>query len=391
MRRMGRPRDTGTRDLPLGVELKRGRYYVRPVNEEMRRVFAAKFPDKRTAPLGADKLEMRKAWVALFVTADQPSEAKPGTVAELIDRFERDVFPKLSEKEQGNAKSYLRNLQAAFGERRYARTENEAGLSADKFLRTMHVQRYLDAEGSREVTHNGAVKQGRPVAVNREIRLFRKIFIFAKRWGYVEYNPVNDIAFHDEAPRAIYIDDDAFMHVYQKATPTLQCMMDLAQMHGARRGMLIKATLACITDDGLLLPLNKKKKTHPQRYQLIRWNDELRAVIDRWLVIRARIRGAQSTVMDSPDAPLFLTRKGKRYTPNSFGPMWTRARHRAGVEAHAFHFHDIKAKAVSDSPDDIDAMNRGGHMDLRTTKRVYRRLPTQIIPLPQVSKKKPAA
>jgi hypothetical protein len=30
---------------------------------------------------------------------------------------------------------------------------------------------------------------------------------------------------------------------------------------------------------------------------------------------------------------------------------------------------------------------RGGHVDLRMAKRVYRRKPTDVIPLPQVSKK----
>ena len=42
---------------------------------------------------------------------------------------------------------------------------------------------------------------------------------------------------------------------------------------------------------------------------------------------------------------------------------------------------------MSDSPNEIDAMNRGGHIDMRTTKRVYRRKPTEVIPLPSVSKK----
>ena len=42
---------------------------------------------------------------------------------------------------------------------------------------------------------------------------------------------------------------------------------------------------------------------------------------------------------------------------------------------------------MSDSPNKIDAMNRGGHMDMRTTERVYRRKPTEIIALPRVPKK----
>lgn len=71
-----------------------------------------------------------------------------------------------------------------------------------------------------------------------------------------------------------------------------------------------------------------------------------------------------------------------------FNWMWQRTRIAAGFdEAHQFHFHDLKAKAVSDSPDKIDAMARGGRVDMRTTRRVYRRKPTEIVPLPRVSKK----
>ncbi|OGA20761.1 MAG: hypothetical protein A3I02_05325 [Betaproteobacteria bacterium RIFCSPLOWO2_02_FULL_67_26] len=87
-------------------------------------------------------------------------------------------------------------------------------------------------------------------------------------------------------------------------------------------------------------------------------------------------------------APLFLNRYGKPFTETAFNSMSQRARIAGGFdEAHQFHFHDLKAKAVSDSPNEIDAMNRGGHLDMRTTRRVYRRKPTEIVPLPRVSKK----
>ena len=48
MLRMGRPREKG-KNLPLGVYPVKGRYYVRPVNREMRRIFAVAFPGKRCA------------------------------------------------------------------------------------------------------------------------------------------------------------------------------------------------------------------------------------------------------------------------------------------------------------------------------------------------------
>ena len=145
--------------------------------------------------------------------------------------------------------------------------------------------------------------------------------------------------------------------------------------------------LACITEEGLLLPLNKKKKADPQRYQLISWSDELRAVIARVLELRAKVRCGQKDVKDLDTAPLFLNRKGKAWTKTGFNSQWHRATRAAGFKKNEFHFHDIKAKSVSDSPNESDAQNRGGHLDPRTTRRVYRRKPVEVIPLPQVSKK----
>ena len=91
--------------------------------------------------------------------------------------------------------------------------------------------------------------------------------------------------------------------------------------------------------------------------------------------------------MDLDTAPLFLNRKGMAWTKTGFNSQWYRATRAAGFSKHAFHFHDIKAKSVSDSPNELDAQNRGGHLDPRTTRRVYRRKPVEVIPLPQVSKK----
>lgn len=389
MLRVGRQR-SAAKDLPLGVYPVKGRYYVRPVNEEMRRVFAVAFPGKKSAPLGADKSEMRKQWVKLFVTEVPPDDAASGTVGELVERYERDVLPDLDAKTKTEQTRYCRNIKAYFGARRYAKSEAEA--STGPFVRSMDVTRYLRDEAKRKVYSKDGkrlISEGRTVAANKEIKCLSRIFRLAKtEWGYTEYNPCLQIEYNPESPRSDYQTDEAFMRVYGKASPVLQCMMDLAQMHGARRGMLMKATLASQTTEGLLLPLNKKKKTEIQRYQIIEWDDNLRAVIARALELRAKVRGGQKDVLDAATAPLFLTRRGKAYTPNSFNAMWQRARKAAGFKKHEFHFHDIRAKSGSDSPSEADAQNRLGHTDARTTRAVYRRKPSRVIPLPRVSGKK---
>ncbi|HXF67677.1 MAG TPA: tyrosine-type recombinase/integrase [Burkholderiales bacterium] len=371
---MGRPRKKA-KDLPLGVYSVKGRFYVRPVNAEMRRVFATTFPGRKCAPLGADKHEARKRWVQLFVT-DRPESAQAGTVAELIERYERDIIPTLHERTGRDRKGYCKRLRDALGGWKYARSEAEA--ATGPFLRSIHITRYLrDQEAA-----------GRPVAGNKEIRCLSRIFRLAKTlWGYTEYNPCLQIEHNIETPRGVYVTDDMFRRVYDKAPAVLQCMMDLAQMVGARRGMILKLTLADVTPEGLRVTLNKRKRTEAVRRQIVRWTDDLRAVIDRALELRAKVRGGQREIKDLDTAPLFLNRLGKAFSETGFNSMWQRARAAAGFEAHEIHFHDLKAKSVSDSPNEIDAMNRGGHLDLRTTRRIYRRKPIEVVPLPRVSGK----
>ena len=103
--------------------------------------------------------------------------------------------------------------------------------------------------------------------------------------------------------------------------------------------------------------------------------------------MRKKMRGGQKDLADLSTAPLFITRNGKAYNETAFNSLWQRARKRAGFAAHAFHFHYIKAKSMSDSPDVVNAMERGGHTDLRMARKVYLRKPTEVIPLARVSKK----
>jgi integrase len=388
--RVGRGRKSA-KDLPLGVYLVSGRYYVRPVNAEMRQVFAIKFPGKKSAPLGADKEAMRRQWVKLFVADISKDEAPAGTVGELIDRYERDVIALMPEGEpKKKQQRECTSLRDAFGARAYAKSEPEAATGL--YLRTMDVQRYLDQEAVREFKdHNENIQKGRPVAANRDVKRLSRIFRLAKtKWGYTEYNPCLQVEYNPEFERDIYHDDDAFMAMYNKASPVMKCLMDLAQMNGARRGMLLRLTLkdADLTNPkGLRLTLNKRRHGRPAKYRYAPWTDELVDVIKAALAHRGTVRGGKKEVADLETAPLFLSRTGKPYGISAFNTEWRRTRDRAKVPAHAFHFHDIKKKALSDSPTLADAQERGDHADPQITQRVYRTKPAVVKPLPRVSGK----
>lgn len=369
--------------MPPGLRWVGGHWYWRPTDAATRALRDRLYPGRNSVPAGSSnsKNDSARAWWAATILpalTDAPAidAPKPGTVREIIDRYRREILPTLPDATAAEDRRYCIRLEQAFGDRPYATSEVDAAKGT--FVRTMDISRHLRSPEN----------QKRPVAANREIQCFARMFGIAKSlWGYTEYNPCLQAMYNVETPRSVYIDDAMFMMVYKKALPILQCMMDLAQMHAARRGMLLRMTLATITEDGVLLPLNKKKKTDVQRYQRILWTDELREVVNRALELRRKARGGQSQVADLASAPLFLNRKGKAITVSGFNSMWYRARSKAGFAEGEFHFHDIKAKSMSDSPDVVNAMERGGHVDLRMAKRVYRRKPTDVIPMPKVSNK----
>lgn len=399
MLRVGRGR-IREKDLPLGVYPVKARYYVRPVNDEMRRIFETLFEagtidSPKSIPMGADKDQMRKDWVKLFVTDVPQEEPEAGTVAELIARYRRDVIAKMPD---GDAKkTHSRQcdvLAAAFGDRHYAKSEPEA--ATGKFLRTMDLTRWLRAEATREysiTSKKGKVRtfNGRPVGSNRIVKRLSRIFKLAKtEWGYTEYNPCLQLEYNPEFARDAYQDDAMFMRLYQKASVVMQCLMDLAQMNGARRGMLLRIMLADadLAKPHLRLTLNKRRHGRKPKYRHAPWTDDMREVIKRALAHRATVRGGQKEVIDLETAPLFLSRTGKPYGVSAFNTEWRRTRARAGVPAKVFPFHDIKAKALSDSPSVQDAQERGDHVDERMARDVYRRKPSVVTPLPRVSGKK---
>ena len=374
MRRMGRPRRKN-RDMPPGLERDRlGGWHFRPTSKPAKAAFDRLHPGKKSIALGRDKEAARRWWLDLFREKAEEANAPADSIAALLFRFERDEIPLMHPRTADDAKRYLARLAVEFGSMRFARTEADAFDAG--VLRPMHLSQYLRAQAA-----------DRPVAANREVKLLARVFHIARGlWGVTTYNPVAGVLYNPEAPRAQYQDDARYRQVYDAAPELLQLMMDLAQMHGARRGMLLRITLADITEAGLWLTLNKRKRTERPRRQLVQWSDDLRLVIDRALALRAKTRGGQAEVADLPSAPLFLNAKGRQVTETGFNSLWARAIAKAGIPRAEFHFHDIRAKAASDADAD-QAQGMLGHQDPRTTTRVYRRKHITVTPLPRIGGK----
>ena len=97
---------------------------------------------------------------------------------------------------------------------------------------------------------------------------------------------------------------------------------------------------------------------------------ELRAAVEQAKKLPRGVRGMH----------LLCTRDGRRYTRDGFKAMWQRVMRRAMEEeriAERFTFHDVRAKAGSDSTND----RLLGHQDSRTLRRHYKRKPLRVTPI----------
>lgn len=379
---MGRPRRTRL-DLPAGVRLIDGRYYYRATTRRERDERNAKgLPE--TIPLGADAEQMRRTWSKLHKSRwdlDR-ADAAAGTLAELLDRFEKDSLPAVDARGKARfaprtRREYGRQLvrlRDRWGTRRYARTEVEA-VRGD-CLGTRDLQAWLD-------------KLPSLVSGNRELALLSTVFGDARRWGLTVFNPCSGVRRHEEIPRdrevpqwevevllAVAGEREALMVLWERAT-------------GWREGDVRTLSRTQATPEGVRLRQAKRG-----RRQLWEWTTTLRAV---WEASR-ELPSAKKTLI------VFPTRKGTPLSVEGFQSAWGRLldRARAAIAAADYvnviddtlwladarlaeledlHFHDLRAAAIERAEQrGEDAQRFAGHADPRTTRRHYLRSVQRIRP-----------
>ena len=261
------------------------------------------------------------------------------TLGQLMDRYVSDVLPgKAPATQRGNLLE-LAKLRAVFGHMRP--DDVEPGDLYD----------YIEARGSL-------------VRANRELSLLSHIFTKAIEWRAATGNPCRLVRRPREAPRERYVTDAEYQAVHALASPVLQCAMDLAYLTGLRQGRLLALRASDCREDGIHVDAGKGGKR-----LVIRWTDDLRAVVDRC----RRLRAVGSMY-------LLCTRQGQKYSSAGFKAMWRRTRDKAlatGAITESFTFHDLRAKSASDHA----TGEHLGHRNAATLERVYRRRPAVVSPV----------
>lgn len=103
------------------------------------------------------------------------------------------------------------------------------------------------------------------------------------------------------------------------------------------------------------------------------------ACSSRALELRKKRCGGAASL---PSDYLFITKNGRPCGKESFKSLWRVVRTKLKLEAREITFHDMRAKAGSDSESDVAAKDRLHHEDVKVTKRVYRRKVPISTPLP---------
>lgn len=371
---MPRPRTVNRRipDLPRGMR-KVGPYWYWRGTDLLTKEIEAKLRGAGVAMrCGETPIQARLWWerhVSPALAAAIPTDEVAGTVEEIIRKYEADELIKF--KRQATKDEYtgrIKRVRAAFGKRRYAKSEAEALSSA--VLQAVAVTRHL--HDNRE----------RGSSANKDVQLLSRMFRLARvRWGLSTYNPCDSIEYLPETPRDQYVSDERYAEIYAAAGPVLQCMLEIASQTGAREGMIFDIRLGDFDAVGIDLRVTKKRNNAGHVTKTYTMTPDLKAALDAAKELRQKNRGGAASL---PADYLFITKQGKPYTKESFKTLWRRVRERLGLAPREITFHDMRAKAASDSSSDESAQKLLHHEDAKVTRRVYRRKVPTSMPLPSV-------
>lgn len=319
--------------------------------------------ERKEFPLGPDLAKALQLWAKLEGETQLP--AFPGTMAEVFNRYEREIVPTKKPETRRNNKYQLQRLRVAFGDAP------------------------IDAITSDDVDAYRKKRTAR-VQANREIALLSHVFTWAKKWKYTaRERPTKDAEKNKEKPRNYYADDDVWDAVVTVASPELKFALELAYLTAQRNKDVIKMTVGDVVRErqhGHVLCVVQNKGDKPLRIRLYRddgvLNDFGKLVFE--LVEVSTKKKCPNLISDS---------RGKPFSESSLRCLFNKARAEAVRLALAsgdasladrigmFCFKDIRSKAATEIGDVDHASSLLNHSSRELTKRVYMRMGPLVNPV----------
>lgn len=306
MRRMGRKRIHG-KGLPTRVYLRRGAYYF----------VSAQGKWHRLATEG-DLAGMHRELSDLLERRCEP------TLAQVMDRYEREVLPGKAVKTQRDQSKQLDVLRRVFG----------SGKPSD--VRPTHVAAFLDTYPAK-------------TQADRIIALLSHVYKQAIRWGHCDTNPCSGVERNNAGKRDVYVTHEQFWSAWRDAGEMMQLAMELAYVTGQRQGDILGLKWSDCRDDGVYFTQGKTG-----RRLRVEWSEWLRDVL-------ARCKATQS---DALGFYVLADRRGQRITSSGFQTAWQRFMH---DRPDRFQFKDIRKKSANDAA----SGEHLGHTTDRTLQQWY--------------------
>lgn len=295
----------------------------------------------------------QKLSVEFLEQPSEPVKADEITMNTLFDKYEAECIPELEWRSQRDYRSILVYLRKTFGH------------MAPREVKPKHIVAFLD------------VRKGK-IHRNRMVTILSTVYFKAiGKWCVDEEltNPCSNVERWPTKPRKRYVTDDEFNRFRAATRAQVQIAMDLALLTGQRQGDIIGMKWSQVkTGEGLA-----RDRWHIEIDQgktgkklAIAISEAVEKVLDRaWLL--------------EPHWPreyVLRTKWGNAYTEDGFRAMWQRyCREWEKAGNPRFHFHDLRAKCISDNQNFDAAYMLSGHIDPKMTRGVYDRARRLVQPL----------
>lgn len=281
-----------------------------------------------------------------------PIEGRPMVLNDLFDKYEAECMDDLAQRTKRDYASIILKLRHEFGH------------LEPKELKPRQIVAFLD------------VKTGR-IHRNRMVMILSMVYHKAiGKWCIDDdlTNPCTAVERWPTKPRTRYVTDEEFNAVRALACPQVQIAMDLALLTGQRQSDIVGLTWKRVQTIGV-----PRANWHIEIDQG-KTGKKLAIMISP--AIETVLRRARVMEPNWPHQYVIRTKWGQRYTEDGFRALWQRtmrAAVRSGLER--WHFHDIRAKSISDNESLDDAYLLAGHIDIKMTRRVYDRNRRKVKPL----------
>ncbi|WP_440984960.1 tyrosine-type recombinase/integrase [Xanthomonas sontii] len=297
-------------------------------------------PRKET-PLGSDYGAAIKRWAEIEHARVIPAAAML-LFRHVADRYRAEVVPTKAPKTQRLNNRCITALLSFFDE----------PPAPFESIRPIDIRQYLDWRPAK-------------VMANREVSLFSHMWNWARGKGLTDLpNPCEGIRRNKEKGRDVYVEDETYQAVYEKADQTLKDAMDLAYLTG-QRGEDVATMDERQMSNGWLAILQGKTQVKMQM-----------EIVGGLEALLARIAARKKTYKVH-STRLIVDADGREVGRAALRYRFDKARKAAGIAKGDFQFRDLRAKAGTDKADvagDIrQAQAQLGHKSVTTTEIYVRK------------------